>query len=323
VRQEFSVRRARGLPPLEDLVNVFEYEETAKLKLPPDVLATIAGSDRAAFDRMTFRPRVNVPTLDMDLSVDLFGEKHFTPIIAGPVADQRRYHPDAELATVRGASAARAGVVVSSRSSAPIGDIGREAKTPLWFSVYADGGPAAQKHVEQAVAAGCRVLFISVGVSSSGARATSERIDWKAIDQIRRGVKVPVVIKGIMTADAAKSAVQQGVQGIVVSDHGGVARGSVAPIEALPVIVDTIGGKATVLVDGSFRRNADIVKALIFGAQGVLIARPVMWALAAYGAAGVQALIEMLQSDLARNMGALGASTVKSLNRNMVRIHRR
>jgi len=91
----------------------------------------------------------------------------------------------------------------------------------------------------------------------------------------------------------------------------------------LPAIVDAVDGKATVLVDGSFRRGSDIVKALALGAQGVLLARPVMWGLAAYGADGVRAVIEMLQSDLARHMGALGAENLAALNRSFLRIHRR
>src|SRR5262245_41440661 len=100
------------LPPREDLVNSFEFEDVAKLKLSAAAYSTVAGSDRAAFDRITFRPRMNVPTLDLDLSFELFGVKHFTPIMVGPVSEQRQYHADGELATVRGAAAANAGVIV-------------------------------------------------------------------------------------------------------------------------------------------------------------------------------------------------------------------
>lgn len=108
--------------------------------------------------------------------------------------------------------------------------------------------------------------------------------------------------------------------GIIVSNHGGAA--TPAPIDVLPSIADAVAGKAVVLVDGSFRRGTDIVKALLLGAQAVVVARPVMWGLATYGADGVQAVIEMLQSDLGRQMGALGAVNVKALTRAMVKIHR-
>jgi 4-hydroxymandelate oxidase len=312
------------VPPRDELVNALEFEDVARLKLPPAVYSTIAGGDRAAFDLITFRPRMMVPALEMDLSVELFGDTHFTPIIVGPVAEQKRYHGDGELATVRGASAGQAAVVVSSRSSVPIADLAAQAKTPLWFSVYAEGDASAPARAREAAAAGCKALCITIGASPAGGRvAAASRADWKSIDQIRRGLDVPVLIKGVMTPQDARSAVEHGVQGIVVSNHGGVASSDTAPIEVLPSITDAVGGKVPVLVDGGFRRNSDIVKALAFGARGVLLARPIMWALAGYGADGVQTIIELLQSDLARNMGALGAPTAAALTRNMVRVHRR
>jgi 4-hydroxymandelate oxidase len=300
-------------PRREDLVNVLEFEEVAKLTLPPAAYATIAGSTRAAFDRITLRPRMLIPTLDLDLSVEILGEKHFAPVLPGPVSEQRRYHADGELATVRGASAAKATMIASSRSSVAIAEIVREAKTPLWSAVYTDGNPDAAKHVQQAVAAGCKAICLG---------SSNARLDWKTIDQLRRGVEVPVVIKGIMTAADAKSAAAEGVRGIVVSDHGAAA-GKITPIEVLPSITDAVGDKVTVLIDGSFRRGSDILKALILGARGVLIARPAMWGLAAYGADGVQSVIEMLQSDLGRHIAALGVSNIKGLTRSHLRIHRR
>jgi 4-hydroxymandelate oxidase len=312
------------LPPRDELVNALEFEDVARLKLPPAVFATIAGGDRSPFERITFRPRMMVPAHDLDLSVELFGDTHFTPILVGPVAEQRRYHPDGELATVRGAGAGKAAVIVSSRSSVPIEQIAVQAKTPLWYSVYADGEDNAPARVRQAVAAGCKAVCITIGASLNGGRATPRtRADWKAIDQIRKGLHVPVLIKGVMSAQDARTAVEQGAHGIVVSNHGGVASDTLSPIEVLPSIGDAVGGKVPVLIDGSFRRNSDIVKALVFGAKAVLLARPVMWGLAAYGAEGVQTVIEILQTDVARNMGALGAPTLKDLTRTMVKVHQR
>ena len=314
-------RQARP-PRREELVNALEFEEAAKLTLPPALFATIAGSDRAAFDRITFRPRMMVPALDMDLSVTVLGETLFTPILVGPVADQRRYHADGEVATVRGASAARAVMVVSSRSSAPIGEIAAHANTPLWYSVYPDTN--ARTQIAQAIAAGCKAVLITVGASEQpGSRPRTTAIDWKAIEDIRRGLDVPVAIKGVMTPQHARTAIDAGMRGVVVSDYGGVVSGKQAPIEALASIAEVCAGKAAVLIDGSLRRGSDITKALVLGAQGVLVARPVMWGLAAYGDGGVQTIIEMLQSDLGRTMGALGAPNLGSLNRDMVRIHRR
>jgi isopentenyl diphosphate isomerase/L-lactate dehydrogenase-like FMN-dependent dehydrogenase len=92
-------------------------------------------------------------------------------------------------------------------------------------------------------------------------------------------------------------------------------------ILTLPTIVDAVGGKVPVLTDGSFRRGTDILKALAFGAQGVLIGRPVIWGLSAYGDAGVQGVVEMLQTELARYMGMCGKSNLKALGRDLVKVH--
>jgi 4-hydroxymandelate oxidase len=313
--------RVRRPPPPAELVNVFEFEEVALTALPGTAFEAIAGSNRAAFDRMTFRPRMMVPTVDLDLTVDLFGHRHFAPIVVGPVAAQRQYHPDGELATVRGASAANAGVVVTSRSSVALEDLAAAAATPLWYSVY--GGLADAGQVRAAVAAGCRAVCITAGGPHDlPARGASDpRVDWTAVDRIRAGLEVPVLIKGVMTPEDARRAIERGVQGIVVSDHGSGTAGGLAPIEVLASIADAVEGRAAVLIDGGFRRGTDILKALVLGARAVLLARPVMWGLAAYGAEGVQLVIEMLQTDLARNMASLGAPTLASLTRSLVRIH--
>jgi 4-hydroxymandelate oxidase len=313
-RQDGRGTRKPRLPRRQDLVNVLEYEDVAKQVLDASVYSAIADGNRAAFDRMTFRPRYLVPTVDLDMTADLVGAPHVAPILVGPVADQRRFHPDGELATVRGASAAQASVIISSRSSVPLADLAAEAKTPLWFSAYADGDARVQ--IDRAVSAGCKVVCIARPATPDAA------IPWKAIASIVKGLDAPVVIKGVMSADDARTALNEGARGVIVSDHG-AATGRPAPIEMVAAVADAVAGKGAVLVDGAFRRGSDIAKALALGAQAVLIARPVMWGLAAYGADGVQAVVEMLQSDLGRNMGALGAPNVKALTRSMVRIDRR
>ena len=312
----------RKLPPLAELITVPEFEELAKLTLPPAIYETIAGGDRAAFDRMTLRPRMCIPTVDLDLSVELFGEAHFTPILVGPIGAQRQFHRDAERATVRGAAAANAGVIVSSGSSVPIAELAKEAKSPLWYAVYANATGENPEQAQQAVAAGCKALCITVG--SAGARAAAApvtRAEWTAIDQLRKGVEVPIVIKGVMSLQDATTAIAQGAKGLIVSNDGRPTVGA-APIDVLSPILDAAGAKAEVLVDSSFRRGTDILKALILGARGVLVSRPVMWGLASYGADGVQAVLELLQSDLGRHLAAIGVANLKNLNRTYLKVHR-
>ena len=130
-------------------------------------------------------------------------------------------------------------------------------------------------------------------------------------------------MKGITTPEEAKLALQHHVQGLIVSSYNArVSAEGDGSILALAAIVDAVGGRAPVLADGSFRRGTDIIKALAFGAQAVLVGRPVMWGLAAYGAAGVQGVVEMLQTELARYMAMCGKPNVAALDGSVVKIHR-
>ena len=320
-----GIERA-GVAPRTELVNTLEYEQQAKLKLAPAVFSLIAGGDRGGFDRITLRPRMLVDTRGLDLGVTLFGEQHFAPIVVGPVADQKRFHADGELATVRGASAARAVVMISSRSSVPLQEMAAQARTSLWYQVFT-GDPAARRQIQDAVNARCSAVCITVDAApaAGGTRrsATAAKTDWSAVEALTRGLTVPVMVKGITTPEAAQAALQHGVDGIIVSNYGGPG-GAVTDslVMALPAIVDAVGGKVPVLVDGSFRRGTDILKALAFGARSVLVARPAMWGLAAYGADGVQGIVEMLQTELARYMAMCGRSHLTMLDRSLLRLHR-
>ena len=310
--------------PRTDLVNVPEYEAQSARKLAPAAQARIAGGDRAAFERMTIRPRMMVPATDLDLSLQLFGDTHFAPIIVGPVAHQREFHPDAEAATVKGASAAKAAVVISSQSSLPIDSLPAPAGTPMWFQVFASEADALAKS-ERAAKAGCRAVCVTVGaVPPTDGRVTgaapAQQID--AIGAFVKSSSVPVLIKGITTPQMALLAIGAGARGLIASNYGGLVGSSrSSAIEGLPAIVQAVGGKVPILLDGSIRRGTDILKALALGATAVLVARPVMWGLAAYGAEGVQGVVEMLQTELGRYMAMSGAPALKMVGPGMVKIH--
>jgi 4-hydroxymandelate oxidase len=265
---------------------------------------------------------MNIPTTDMDLSVTLFGEEHFTPILVAPIAEQKRFHGDAELATAKGAAAGKALMIVSSRSSVPLPDIAAVAKPSFWYQVYASDS-AARTQVQDAVRAGAKAIVITVGANhaSNGRPANAASINWSAVNAIRQGVTIPIVVKGITTPAEATAALQQNVQGLIASNFGGLLSNKDAMILALPAIVDAVAGKVPVLTDGAFRRGTDILKALAFGAQGVLLGRPVMWGLAAYGEAGVQGVVEMAQTELGRYMGMCGRPNLKALDRTVVKVH--
>src|SRR5439155_10133686 len=198
------------------------------------------------------------------------------------------------------------------RSSRPLETILGESKVSAWFQVspQRDMAPVLN-NVQRAVKAGCKAVIITIGANPEA----NPPMSWEIVEQVRRAAKVPVALKGVMSPDEAKTAADKGVDGVIVSNYGGqFLQGLASPMEMLIPIVDRIGGKIPVLIDGSFRRGSDVVKALAFGARGVLVVRPVLWGLAAYGADGVQAVIEMIQAEAASAMAACGKPTLALLD---------
>ena len=132
---------------------------------------------------------------------------------------------------------------------------------------------------------------------------------------------MPILVKGILTAEDALLALERGVSGIIISNHGGrQLDGAVTSIEALPEIVDAVAGRCEVYLDGGIRRGTDILKALALGARAVLIGRPVLWGLAVNGAHGVQRVLEILHTELERAMRLAGCPTLASINPTLVKL---
>jgi 4-hydroxymandelate oxidase len=303
-----------ALVPQGDLVDVLEYETQARLALGAAKVVPILGSDRSATDRITLRPRMNIPTANLDLSCTLFGDQHFTPIIVGPMADQKRFHAEGEVAMARGASVANAAMVVSSDSSLPLASIAQAATTPLWLQVYGKS-PKMKDMLAQADAARARAVVVTVN-------ADKAPVDWAAVAAVVKVTSLPVIVKGITHPQEAKEAVARGAKGVVVSNwRGGNAAALPGTLLLIEPVVQAVGDRVPVLADGSFRRGTDILKALAFGARGVLIGRPVMWGLAAYGADGVQGVVEMLQTELARYMCMCGRPSLAALDSSVMRVH--
>ncbi len=145
-------------------------------------------------------------------------------------------------------------------------------------------------------------------------------LSWDAVTWLRSITRLPVLLKGIITADDASLAVQAGVDGIIVSNHGGRQLDSApATIDALPEVVDAVAGRTPVLMDGGVRRGTDVLKALGYGARAVLIGRPYLWALAADGEAGVRDVLGLLRAELALAMALCGRPSIESIDRSLVR----
>ncbi len=319
------------IAPHGELVNTFEFAAMAQRKLGSETFAAIADGDRAAFDRITFRQRLMVNTTTLDLTTDLFGDSHFAPILIGPASNQRRFHPDGELAMARGAAAAKATMVVADQSDytvdkivGTVDKIVGETGADLWYQVYpgADVDAVIGK-VRHAVSVGYKAVCLTVGVPYKGSGA-NPGLDWEYVDRIRQATDAPLVLKGVMNADEAQQTAENGLAGIIVSNHGGrLVPGLADPITVLPSITEAVDGKIPVLIDGGIRRGSDVLKALALGASAALIARPALWALAAYGSDGVQSLLEMLQTELGNDMTMLGTVNPAAVTRSHVRIHRR
>jgi len=318
--QVFELPHLAGEPagriaPLEELVNSSEFESMAKRKLDSITWALVESGSRKPMERITLRPRVMINTTKLDLSLDLLGQQMFAPILIGPVGQQKRFHPEGELAMARGAAAAKALMVISDRASQPFDQIAALCKAGFWYQVFAerDMEPCTIR-AKQAVAAGAKAVCLTL--SAAG-------LDWAAIGRFRQATGAPLVLKGIMSAEEAQACTQKGIQGVVVSNYvDGASAGLASAIEVLPAISTAVAGKIPVLVDGGFIRGADMLKALALGARAVLIARPAIWGLAGYGADGVQRVTEMLQSELARDMAMTGKPTLKSIDQTAVKIHR-
>ena len=336
------------IAPLAELLNALEFEAAARQKLPKPLFDHIAGGagdgrtvrrNREFFERITFRPRMLNDVSSLDLSVELFGKTLFTPLIAGPTALQGRVHPEGETAVRQGAAAARVLTVVSERTTLPLDKIAAAADAPWWrqLSPASDLGALAATAQESA-AAGARALVLTIGAetpprpdadvhnqqgSSIPPSPRSRAAAAGSIGRLKTAASLPVVVKGVLSPGEARAALDAGADGLCVSNHGGrIVDGAPSTIEALPAVLDAVGGAAPVLIDGGFRRGSDALKALAYGARGVLLGRPVLWALGAWGAPGVQRLLELLQSELALAMGLAGQTSIAGLSRDLVKLHR-
>ncbi len=237
---------------------------------------------------------------------------------------------------------------MSNVSSIPFEKIAAAAKGPLWFQLYpklelndnrevldrvqASGARAVVVTIDQQASEYERILHdrnLSTRTPASRRtppknpyRVSENRLfySWKLLEQIRGICKVPMLAKGILTAEDAKLCLECGLDGVYVSNHGGRSLDySPSTLEVLPEIVDAVGGKVPVLFDSGVRRGADALKALALGARAVCLGRLPRWGLGAYGAPGVQRILEILQAELVQAMAHTGRPTLASIDRSIVR----
>jgi 4-hydroxymandelate oxidase len=335
-----------------------ELQALAGARLDPvhrDFFEGGAGEERTlranqeAFDRLRIVPRVLRGTGSCDLRTSLFGTELATPVLVAPTAFHRLAHPGGELETARGSADAGTVMVVSMAATQPVEQIA-EAGGPLWFQLYLQPDPAFTEWVvRRAETAGCRALVVTVdspvvgrrerdrrngfldlpaGLSCENMRdesgrvrsiAMDARVDWDSIDRLRASTGLPILVKGVLHPADARLALEHGVDGLIVSNHGGrQLDGVVAAIDALPAIVAAVDGRMPVLLDGGIRRGTDVLVALALGASAVLVGRPVIWGLAVGGAAGVHEVLRLLTTELEHALTLVGAKRPAQLSRDLV-----
>ncbi len=281
------------------------------------------------------------------------------PIMVAPTALQVPVHAEGESGMRRAAVAAsNTPIILSGNSSTPMEKFAAAAAGPWWQQFYPqEDRDTGRELLDRGQAAGCAVVVVTVdqqasyyertqqtrnlsggggrgGARGAGAgtaavptgiaryRVGSNRLwyTWSYLDEVKKQLKVPMVLKGIVSAEDARIALDHGADAIVVSNHGGRSMDyGPSTLEVLPEIVDAVGGRAPVLTDSGYRRGTDVLKALALGASAVLLGRATRWGLGAFGPAGAQRVIEIVQRELVAAAAAAGKSNLKSIDRDLVR----
>lgn len=315
---------------------------------------TLHANERAWRD-VWLRPRTLVDVTDCDPSTTALGSPLAFPVMIAPMSLQALAHPDSEAATARAASAQGVAMVASTLSSRSLEQIATASRSvamrgPLWFQLYLYPDEAVNlallRRVEQA---GYQAIVLTVDAPAIGNRERDRRhhfapppaisfgnfaeaphvtwdtrgqrlpLTWQTLDWLRAHTALPIVLKGVLNGEDARRAVDAGVQGIAVSNHGGRQLDGTIPTRyALPEVVAAVGGRCEVYVDGGIRRGVDILRARALGAQAVLIGRPIIWGLAVQGEEGVCDILSILRDELTLALRLAGHTSLATVDETMI-----
>ena len=307
-------------------------------------------ANRAGFTRFQIKPRRLVDVSQTDTSVNILGTEASSPIFLCPVGSHGAYHSEAELGTARAAAAKGHHMILSTQASTPIEEVTEARGAPLWFQLYpTDRWEYTVAMLQRAEAAGCTAVCLTIdlpggrntetqqiftrqdtrtcsschtgqakpifdGLNMRGVGLNNPAMTWDVIARMKDVTDMKVFIKGIEVAADSALAVQYGADGIVVSNHGGRATETdKGTIECLPEIVSAINGRIPIIIDSGFRRGTDVYKALAMGASAVGIGRPYCWGLGAFGQAGVERVLDLLNRELLITMQGSGTPTINSI----------
>ena len=313
--------------------------------------------NREAFDHWRLRPRMLVDVTTVTTEASVLGERLSVPILTAPVAYQRMAHEDGEAAVARATAAVGTIQCLSTLSTTSAADIAQAAPSGRrWFQLYwhPDRG-ITRALLDQARETGFSAVLLTIDVPVLGRRERDlrtgfklspgvdvrtygsllgelgaltptiaaelidSRLTWRDLDWLHANAGLPVLAKGILTAEDATLAADHGCAGVIVSNHGGRQLDrAVASLDALPEVVEAVGDRVEVLMDGGIRRGADVAIALALGASAVCVGRPVVWGLAAEGEAGVRHVLELLRAELEVALALLGCASPDEVGRGHV-----
>jgi isopentenyl diphosphate isomerase/L-lactate dehydrogenase-like FMN-dependent dehydrogenase len=306
-----------------------------------------------AWRRWRLRPRVLVDVSEVTTATEVLGGPVSMPILVAPVAYQRLVDPEGELGMARAAAGAGTVMCLSTLATLRPSELTAAPPGRRWFQLYCFRDEAVTRALmDEAIAAGFEAIVVTVDAPRGGNRERDRRtgfkipadlgvpsvtaaiggeravtieetfalmtpaLGWTDLEQLAAESELPVLVKGLLTAEDAELAVAHGAAGIVVSNHGGrqLDRAQ-ATADALPEVVDAVAGRATVLVDGGIRRGVDVAIALALGADAVLVGRPPLWGLAAAGAEGAAQVLDLLREELELALALCGCTSPVQLSR--------
>ncbi len=358
-RDPYGLDRHRRLLGFDEMRTAFDFEPIFRGNVPLAVYDyTAHGTDseftlrrnRDVFDWVELIGGGGVDPSRVDTSTELFGFRMDSPIMIAPTARQQGLHPDGELGMHRAATTTATTMIVSNASSFPFPRIAEAAEGPLWYQFYPRRDlDQSREALDEGQNAGCQTVVVTIDQQGSyyerdlhdrnlggaprgpirsrrsesnpyGVGQNRLWYEWRYFDDIRPMIEVPMLAKGILTGAGAKLCIEHGVDGIVVSNHGGRALDyGPSTLEVLEEVVDAVAGRVPVLIDSGFRRGADVLKALALGADAVCLGRAARWGLGAFGEPGAQKVIEIINDELRQAMAAVGRTTVGAIDRSIVK----
>jgi len=311
-----------------------------------------------AYGRWRLRPRILCDVTDVSTETTVLGTQVALPVLVAPVAFQRMAHPDGEAATARAAASAGTVMCLSTIATASPADVAVAAPgAPRWFQLYVfkDWGLTSAL-VQQAVDAGYSALVLTADTPYLGRREGplrtgfaipddvripavdaarggglqpfslhehfdlfSPAVSWRDVERLNKLSGLPVVVKGVLTAEDARLACEHGAAAVAVSNHGGRQLDGVpGTLDALPEVVEAVEGRVEVYLDGGIRRGTDVAKALALGARATLAGRAVLWGLAVGGEEGARHVLELLRDEIRLALSLLGCTTPEEIRREHV-----